>query len=130
MSSKQSKIFNFFQRKPNVSNNSSPSADKNNSFNGGEKKQKLPKPKASGDVIFGKEGESLPTSKHENTPMIKKRCHESLEDPLEDDFPDAARLDKVCDSTEKDVENQIQESRPPKKRKRIVSCMNFYSSKL
>jgi hypothetical protein len=125
MSIKQSKIFNFFQRKPNVSKNSSPSADKDQSFNGGEKVQNLSIPSASGDVIYGTKRNSSSASKHENTPINKKRCVENLEDRFEDDFPEAALLDKIDDSAQKDVdkdlENKTQESRPPKKRKRIVS---------
>ena len=128
MSTKQSKIFNFFQRKPNISNNSSPSAARDNSFNGGKKWQNSSKPNGSGDVVFGTKGEHVNVSKHNNTSLKQKRCHENLEDKFEDDFPEAALLDEICDSAKKNVgnlENQMEESRPPKKRKRIVSFVYF-----
>ena len=48
-----------------------------------------------------------------------------LKENFEDDFPDPDELEKVCDEAEtsmkRDHEDKQEESRPPKKRKRIVS---------
>ena len=109
MSIKQSKIFNFFQRKPTLSNNSS-LANGDDSCNGREKLQNLSTPKASGDINIRTTEESLSTSKQRDTSMTSKRGHEEVEDTF--------AAEKFVD---KDNGNELQETRPPKKRKRIVS---------
>ena len=123
MSTKQSKIFNFFQRKSNVSNNTS-TISRDNSFNGGEQLKNASSPNASGDVNHGTKVESMSTSKCGDISMKTKRCLDDMEDTFEDDFPEPSLLDNIFDNgqkyVEKDPKTEMQESRPPKKRKRIV----------
>ena len=123
MSAKQSKIFNFFQRKPSSSSPISPSVPKVNSSNGREKSIDRFKPNAAGDVHM----ENMKTVLPPNAAASQKRIVQNLDlqENFEDDFPDPDELDKVCEEAEtsmkRDNEDKQEESRPPKKRKRIVS---------
>ena len=123
MSAKQSKIFNFFQRKPSSSSPISPSVPKVNSSNGEEKSIDRFKPNAAGDV----RRENVKTVPSFNAAASQKRIVQNLDlkENFEDDFPDPDELDKVCEEAEtsmkRDHEDKQEESRPPKKRKRIVS---------
>ena len=123
MSAKQSKIFNFFQRKPSSGSPISPSVPKVNSSNGREKSIDRFKPNAAGDVNM----ENMKTGLPPNVAASQKRIVQNLDlqENFEDDFPDPDELDKVCEEAEtsmkRDHEDKQEESRPPKKRKRIVS---------
>ena len=134
MSAKQSKIFNFFQRKPSLTNNGSPSVSKPNSFNGDETPPINMKLSASGDSSLSTKFEAPAMAKYANLSLQKKRSIGELElkESFQDDFADPDELDKVCNKAEKciqqDVVDDVQESRPPtKKRKRIVSSHDKYS---
>ena len=121
MSAKQSKIFNFFQRKPSSGSPISPSVTKVHSSNDGGKSIDRFIPNAAGDV------ENVNTVLSPNAAASQKRIVQNLDlkEHFKDDFPDPDELDKVCDEAEnsmkRDHEDKQEESRPPKKRKRIVS---------
>ena len=123
MSAKQSKIFNFFQRKPNSGNPISPSVPKVNSSNGRETSIDGFIPNAAGDVHM----KNVKTALIPHDTASQKRIVQNLDlkENFEDDFPDPDELEKVCDEAEtsmkRDHEDKQEESRPPKKRKRIVS---------
>ena len=123
MSAKQSKIFNFFQRKPNSGSPVSPSVPKVNSSNGRETSIDGFIPNAAGDVHM----KNVKTALIPHDTASQKRIVQNLDlkENFEDDFPDPDELEKVCDEAEtsmkRDNEDKQEESRPPKKRKRIVS---------
>ena len=123
MSAKQSKIFNFFQRKPNSGSPISPSVPKVNSSNGRETSIDGFIPNAAGDVHM----KNVKTALIPHDTASQKRIVQNLDlkENFEDDFPDPDELEKVCDEAEtsmkRDHEDKQEESRPPKKRKRIVS---------
>ena len=123
MSAKQSKIFNFFQRKPNSGSPISPSVPKVNSSNGRETSIDGFIPNAAGDVHM----KNVKTALIPHDTASQKRIVQNLDlkENFGDDFPDPDELEKVCDEAEtsmkRDHEDKQEESRPPKKRKRIVS---------
>ena len=123
MSAKQSKIFNFFQRKPSSGSPVSPSVPKVNPSNGRETSIDGFIPNAAGDVHM----KNVKTALIPHDTASQKRIVQNLDlkENFEDDFPDPDELDKVCEEAEtsmkRDHEDKQEESRPPKKRKRIVS---------
>ena len=123
MSAKQSKIFNFFQRKLNSGSPVSPSVPKVNSSNGRETSIDGFIPNAAGDVHM----KNVKTALIPHDTASQKRIVQNLDlkENFEDDFPDPDELEKVCDEAETSMkrhhEDKQEASRPPKKRKRIVS---------
>ena len=128
MSAKQSKIFNFFQRKPSLDATNSPSVSRANSFNEDNPSRPNSNINAAGDAVSIEKGQSSFATNSSNMSSQKKRNlgETKLKDCFQEDFPDLDALDTMCDQaegcTKQDSVNESQESRPPKKkRKRIVS---------
>ena len=131
---KQSKIFNFFQRKPSLTNGASPSISiKSSPCNGEEdipsRRKEL---SACGDGSWTgnlKSRSPLTPNCSKNFSFKKKRSLEETKDgSFGDDFPDPDVVDQLCAEAEKSIQRddieEVQESRPPKKkRKRIVSLI-------
>ena len=127
MSAKQSKIFNFFQRKPSLPSNSSPLPTKINHLDEKEKSFERTEIGPSGDVALKIEKE-ISLSKCGNMSLQTKRRkgEDTLDTSFQDDLLDPYLVDKVCGQAETSIQqddrDEVQESRPPKKkRKRIVS---------
>ena len=105
MSAKQSKIFNFFQRKPSLSSNSSPLPTKINHLDEKEKSFKRTEIGASGDAALKIEKETS-LSKCGNMSLQTKRRmgEERLDKSFQDDFLDPDLVDKVCGQAETSIQ--------------------------
>ena len=130
MSAKQSKIYSFFQRKPSLSANSSPSITKTDAFNKTEGDGAVASPNASGDTSHGSKPNGFSSTLSIDS-ATKKRKLANFEREKAETNPNlsyveeqlAVKREKKTNSADED--EQL-ESRPPKlKRKRIVSILNL-----
>ena len=105
MSAKQSKIFNFFQRKPGLPSNSSPLPTKINHLDEKEKSFKRTEIGPSGDVALKIEKE-ISLSKCGNMSLQTKRRKggETLDTSFQDDLLDPYLVDKVCGQAETSIQ--------------------------
>ena len=130
MSAKQSKIYSFFQRKPSLTGNSSPSITNTGPFNENERDGAVAPPNASGDNSHGSKPNCFSSTQSIDSATKKRKLvnfeREKAETNPNLSYPEEQlAVKKEIETNSADADEQL-ESRPPKlKRKRIVSILNL-----
>ena len=128
MSAKQSKIYSFFQRKPSLSGNSSPSVTRTDSFNEDEKGGAVASPNASGDNSHASKPACISSTPNIGSANMKRKLVD-FEKEKEKLHTNSSYKDEQLGGKKQKQANSVDadeqpESRPPKlKRKRIVSLI-------